>query len=365
MMIWTHLLQAIEADGAVALVSVVKALGSTPREAGARMIVTPWGSIGTIGGGALEFQAIADARRQLVDGVIGPRSCSQALGPDLGQCCGGRVELMIEAFDERHRDQLQDLATREAAGPFTLTGRIVGPDFIESFGEQRHKLYLFGAGHVGQAVVTALTPLIEAPLAATPLPVEVIWVDERGDCFPSNLPAHVQAVITDDPVALITEAAADSLVLIMTHSHALDYDLTAAALQHPDLSYVGLIGSATKRARFSRRLREAGIAAARLADLACPIGQPAIHSKHPAAIAAATVVELLTRVEQVAARSALDDRIVDAGQHLRSQRQRDINMPETCCGNAKSCTGCAPKAAIASVSDVAAQQSRQRRDRRE
>lgn len=365
MMIWSHLLQAIDADGAAALVSVVKALGSTPREAGARMIVTPWGIIGTIGGGALEWQAITEARRQLVGGTGDPLLQSQALGPDLGQCCGGRVELAIESFDERHRDQLQDLAAREAAGCFTLRGRIVGPDFVESFGEQRHKLYLFGAGHVGQAVVTALTPLIDAPLTAAPLPLEVIWIDARSDCFPASLPAHVQAVTPDDPMALVAAAAPGSLVLIMTHSHALDYDLTAAALRHPGLGYVGLIGSATKRARFTRRLREAGIAAARLTDLVCPIGLPAIRSKHPAAIAAATVVELLACVEQTVAQPVPDDNIVDAGHHLRIQRNRDMGVTETSCGDTKSCIGCESPAAVLSVSTVTLNQHPQRRDRRE
>jgi xanthine dehydrogenase accessory factor len=340
MMIWTRLQQAVEADGAAALVSVVKALGSTPREAGARMIVTPWGIIGTIGGGALEFQAITDARRQMATGGRAVILQSQALGPDLGQCCGGRVELAIEAFDESHLADIQALALREVAGPFTLTGRIVAPTFSESFGEDRGKLYLFGAGHVGQALVTALAPLIDAPLTAAPLPLDIVWIDSRPDCLPSSASEHVKLIQSDDPIGKLSEAGPGDFVLIMTHSHALDYDLTEAALRQPGLRFVGLIGSATKRARFTRRLREAGIAPARIADLVCPIGLTTIRSKHPAAIAAAIAADLLVRTEAMQGLLAPDDSVIDASRHLRSHRREPV-VTEVGCNDAGACTGCA------------------------
>ncbi|HEX9449512.1 MAG TPA: XdhC family protein, partial [Dongiaceae bacterium] len=256
------------------------------------------------------------------------------------------------------------LASREATEAFTLTGRIVAPDFVERFGEQRGKLYLFGAGHVGQALITALTPLIDAPLTTAPLPLDVIWVDSRADSFPAVLPSHVLSVLSDDPLPLVAAAEPGGFVLIMTHSHALDYDLTAAALGHPALNYIGLIGSATKRARFVRRLRDAGMAPGRIADLVCPIGLTTIRSKHPAAIAAAITAQLLVRTEEVLAQAAPGDNLVDAAGHLRSRRGRDGNVTETCCGQtglatgtdagriASTCAGCQHPASAEATSSV-------------
>jgi xanthine dehydrogenase accessory factor len=356
MMVWASLLQAVESAGEAALISVVRAFGSTPREAGARMIVTAEGIIGTIGGGTLEFQAIKEAREQLGTRPSGmPVTRSQALGPDLGQCCGGRVDVVTEVFSRVDRVKLRDLAERESTGRFALTGRIVAPDFIEYFGERRGKLYLFGAGHVGHAVVTAMTPLIETSLTASALPLSVVWVDSRSDCFDRALPPAISSMCLDDPVALVADIPPGSFVLIMTHSHALDYDLTAAALRHGDLAYIGLIGSATKRARFIRRFRDDSIAGDRIAALTCPIGLTTIHSKHPAAIAAGVAAELLTRMEGLASTSVVSP------PHVELLARKKSAVTEACCGGqhgdsavatANRCAGCQPifqKIAVASL----------------
>ena len=349
MMVWASLLQSVAATGEAALISVVRAFGSTPREAGARMIVTLDGMTGTIGGGTLEWQAVSDARQYLSEGnaPAGPVIRSQALGPDLGQCCGGRVEVVTEVFARRDDAMLQAMARREAQGRFAVTGRIVAPDFVEYFGEQRGKLYLFGAGHVGHALVTALAPLIETSLTASALPLDIVWVDNRPECLAGTCPDGVTARLMEDPAALVATIEPGSFVLIMTHSHALDYDLTAAALRHPDLGYIGLIGSATKRARFVRRFRDEGIAAGRVAALVCPIGLTAIRSKHPAAIAAAVTAQILMRAEEIAIAATPAKLQVATDIRVELLQRQPAMVTDACCGGASqgnvaapSCAGC-------------------------
>lgn len=302
MLTWTSLLKAIDRAEQAALVSVVRVFGSTPREAGARMVVTADEVIGTIGGGNLEWEAIQTARRRLAAAAIDPLHQTQILGPDLGQCCGGRVEIVTEVFSTADRVRIAAMAEREAAGKFILVGRIVAPDFVEQFGERRGRLYLFGAGHVGRAVIAALAPLTETSLVAAALPLDITWVDSRADCFEGlALPPSVTAIAAADPATVMTSAEPGSYALIMTHSHALDYDLTAAALRRPNLAYVGLIGSATKRARFLHRLRADRIDPARIEALVCPVGLASIRSKHPAAIAAGIAAQLLARAEELRA----------------------------------------------------------------
>jgi len=322
MLIWASLLQAVERAGNAALVSVVRVFGSTPREAGARMVVTADEITGTIGGGNLEWEATQLARARLAAAADagGPFHQMQILGPDLGQCCGGRIEIVTEVYRQADRARIAAMVEREAAGKFMLTGRIVAPDFIEHFGERRGRLYLFGAGHVGRAVIAALAPLTETSLVAAALPLDITWVDSRADCFEGmTLPSRVTAVVHDDPVTIAAAAEPDSFVLIMTHSHALDYDLTAAALRRPGLAYVGLIGSATKRARFLHRLREERIDPARIDALVCPVGLTAIRSKHPAAIAAGIAAQLLIRTEEMRATGSVDGSIIQFQQKVRDR----------------------------------------------
>ena len=267
MNIWSQVLAALERHGRCALVSVAATEGSAPRESGAAMVVTPEGYHGTIGGGALEWRAIATAQTMLDRGAA-MRPTSHALGPDLGQCCGGRVELLTEVFDT---SSLADVRAR-ASEP----------------APERRRIYLFGAGHVGRALVLALAPFA----------FDVLWIDQRSSAFPVAMPRNVTAIAPDDCVALLAEAPRSSLVFIMSHSHALDLAIADAALRNPRIAHVGLIGSATKRVRFEKRLRQAGVDPQRIAALICPIGIAGIRSKEPAAIALAAAAQIVELHEQ-------------------------------------------------------------------
>jgi xanthine dehydrogenase accessory factor len=295
------------------MVTVAAVEGSAPREAGARLIVVPGGGFyGTIGGGALEWHALAEAQAALEQGT-GMRLSRHALGPELGQCCGGRVSLLTEVFDGAAMERAKEFSALEAAGALATRARIgegsvlrepVAPAaapaavvllrdgvLIERFGEQRREIVLFGAGHVGRALVLALAPL----------PFDVLWIDPRANAFPAAMPANARAVHSAAPAAELARAGDGAFVLVMTHSHPLDLEIVRAALAAGRFPYVGLIGSATKRARFTRLLRQAGIPEAWIAELKCPIGIAGITSKAPAAIAAATVAELLIRDEALRA----------------------------------------------------------------
>jgi xanthine dehydrogenase accessory factor len=302
MKVWPTIANALEQDGSAALVSLVDVKGSAPREAGARLIVTPRGIHGTIGGGALEWEAIRRAEGRLGKGPW-VSLLSQGLGPELAQCCGGRVRILTEVFDRSMLDEVRSLAALEASGSFESESivredrveRRRGPlpgaatRFTERFGEYRRPLYLFGAGHVGRAVVMALASL----------PFAVHWIDSRADAFPAAMPANAEPWLTSDPAAEVAKAPEDAFTLIMTHSHPLDLAITERALREARFGYVGLIGSATKRARFASRLKAGGISEAAIAGLVCPIGVGGITGKAPAVIAAATVAELLQRDEML------------------------------------------------------------------
>ena len=285
---WSLIARALKAHGSCALVSVVKAEGSVPREEGARMVVSPQGFHGTIGGGTLEWKALAEAQRLLAK----PRQVkmlTQSLGPDLGQCCGGRVTLAIESFEAASLPEIRELAAREERGPFTLDGRL--PGIAERFGERRRPVLLFGAGHVGRALVLALAPL----------PYDVTWADPRPEAFPAAMPQNVTAVSGDPLEVVVASAVPGSLAFIMSHSHTLDLALADSALRNPAIAHVGVIGSATKRARFERRLGEAGVAAERVKSMICPIGIGGIRSKLPAAIAVSVAAQIMTLDEALSA----------------------------------------------------------------
>lgn len=320
MMLWATILHAIETQGRCALVSIVKVDGSSPRELGARMIVMQHEIAGTIGGGSLEWQAMNTARALLPAGAM-HRHTTHALGPDLGQCCGGRVELMTEVFDTTSLASVQKLAELERKGAFTVTGRIVNADFIETFGRKARPLLLFGAGHVGRALIAALAPL----------PFEISWIDSRTDIFPADMPPNVMPLWRDDPLGTLPGAEFGSFVLVMTHSHALDFEIVAAALRDRRFAYVGLIGSATKRARFISRLRVSGVPNDRIDALTCPIGLPGLQSKEPAVIAAATAAQLL---------------LVDEALKPAMPRSKTAVLREACCGGDGSpfCAPCTEKA---------------------
>jgi xanthine dehydrogenase accessory factor len=210
---------------------------------------------------------LAEAQRRLEAGNP-PGQLILSLGPDLGQCCGGRVVLRFEPLG---RSDLGRIATLVTARP-------------------RQPVYLFGAGHVGRALVLALAPL----------PFDVTWVDPRRQEFPAAFPQGVTAIAPPDVPALVQEAPPGTFLLVMTHSHALDLAIVDAALRRPDLGLVGLIGSSTKRARFLGQLRQAGQSEAAIARLQCPIGVSGLRSKEPAVIAAGVAVQLLQRMEEAA-----------------------------------------------------------------
>jgi xanthine dehydrogenase accessory factor len=257
-----HLDDFLARDGVAVLITIASAQGSSPREPGAQMAVRADGRFaGTIGGGVLEWKALGEAQRLLRSAGAPKFDKTFLLGPDLGQCCGGRVTLHFERLNRSDRAH--------------LTALIAGSD--------RMPVLLFGAGHVGRALVLALAPL----------PFDVCWVDPRRGEFPLAFPDNVTPVASPDPLAEIRRAAPRTAVLIMTHSHALDLALCDAALRRDDLPSIGVIGSKTKRARFVSQLHKGGLSGEQVARLACPIGLPGLGSKEPAVIAAGIVVQLL------------------------------------------------------------------------
>ena len=313
--VWSRILEGLDRYGRVVMVTLAATRGSSPREAGARLIVNPDGTFtGTIGGGTLEWKAIAIAQAALAN-PNAPKAETRgfALGPELGQCCGGNVELVVELIEADKHDAVAGFARLEAAGLLTTRGRLsldrgvvrevadaeLPPGaaaysagiLTEGFGDDRRPVVLFGAGHVGRALVLALAPL----------PFVVTWVDPRPDAFPGHVPGNITLREAGNPVEALGGAPEGSFVLVMTHSHQLDLALVAAALADHRFPYVGLIGSKSKRARFEKRLAAAGIPPSRIAGLVCPIGVEGIRSKAPAVIAAATAAELIVRDEALRA----------------------------------------------------------------
>jgi len=313
MPVWTRIADLIDTDGRAALVSVVAVDGSAPREAGAHMVVRADGDFsGTIGGGALEHRMLEAARQALAETGARPQGqrLRQALGPDLGQCCGGRVDVRIEVFSradvpwirplvlaEQTRAGIETLGLPDAQGRLIrrLAGRSEPPprlgEIAERFGEMPTPLYLFGAGHVGRALVLALAPLA----------FRIEWIDPRAEAFPAMAPANVAMWQLPDPTAALAEAPAGSLVAIMSHSHPLDLAIAAKALPDPRFAYVGMIGSAAKRRRFTGVMQRMGIDAALTGRLVLPIGGRRLAGKAPAVIAAQIAVELLEAREALQA----------------------------------------------------------------
>jgi xanthine dehydrogenase accessory factor len=313
--VWTRIRQTIERQGGAGLISVIGAAGSVPRESGARIVLQPEGGFfGTIGGGRLEYEAIATARTILAAGRGKARFRDWPLGPSLGQCCGGVVKTLTETFDQHDLAVVRRFEEIEKAGAFDTVARLgddgrivrapapqgtatetavtVAPfdktSFQESFGEVTTPVLLFGAGHVGRAVVLALAPL----------PFAVRWIDSRADQFPQYVPQSVVTVRSDDVAHELDKAPRDAMVIVMTHSHALDFDITAAALQRQTFEYVGLIGSETKRSRFAHWARQMGVTSSQIGRLVCPIGIPEIRGKEPAMIAAGLAAQLLITRER-------------------------------------------------------------------
>jgi xanthine dehydrogenase accessory factor len=297
------------------LVTVARAEGSVPREAGAHMVVTSSTLIDTIGGGHLELKAMAMARAMLADGRT--RHLERfPLGPSLGQCCGGVAHLLFERLDPA---QLVCLQRRRDVDTFRLValdgpgaalcdaaGKVLSGDAVPAFDAgagthlmrdedggrwlvdailaPRAHLVLFGAGHVGAAIVRLLGNL----------PCRVTWVDQRADQFPDSVPANVCIEATDTPEAIAASAPRGTSFLVMTHSHALDQRLCEAILARDSADWFGLIGSLTKRRQFEHRLRARGCQPGRIDAMVCPIGVAGVNGKQPAVIAIAVVAQLFS-----------------------------------------------------------------------
>ena len=294
---WAAAARAALDAGPAAMVTVLATEGSVPREAGTRMIVTADATTGTIGGGALEHRAIQQARALLDHAPGAWRVQEYPLGPLLGQCCGGRVRILVERLDPAASDWLSEIAdgvnlcthfgtaimraiVSDAPRGIAARGDAPGPgaSVVERIGGARLKLLMFGAGHVGRAIAGAVAPL----------PIALAWFDTRSEA--AALPG-VALVAEEEAADCAREAPAGAAVLILTHDHAVDYRLTAAALGS-GAGFVGLIGSGTKRARFLAKLAREGIGAAE--RLTCPIGLPGIAGKDPHVIAASVAAQLLT-----------------------------------------------------------------------
>jgi len=307
------------------LVTVAAVRGSAPREPGAKMLVTRSRIFETIGGGNLEHTAIERAREMLEAGSTQPTQLVRyPLGPGLRQCCGGVATLLFERIGANDASWVARLAESGvlitgAEGAcrgrkliVTETGRegglgetvlddqalalargVVEPELraigsgnlvlIERLHPCDFQVVLFGAGHVGRALVAVLAGL----------DCRVTWVDPRPEQFPAEVPPNVQVVLSDAPEEEVDRAPAGAFFLVMTHSHALDFELCERVLKRGDFRYLGLIGSLPKRNRFLKYLKLEGVSDAALARLTCPIGVPGIAGKQPAAIAIAVAAELL------------------------------------------------------------------------
>jgi xanthine dehydrogenase accessory factor len=319
------LTRALQSEPAVVRVVLAAVRGSAPRESGVGMLVWHAGSEGTIGGGQLEWDMLAAARSLLEDTGVAARICHRVLGVDLGQCCGGVVDVWLERFTRADLNLLRaagDAAMRGAAvlisriGPACVERRVVrdigadpaadpllrtpraqapprlsapaqGPiSLMERLDDDLAPIWLYGAGHVGTALARILMEL----------PLRLTWIDSRAELFPAQAADTVRILPEADPVASVAGAPHGARFVVMTHSHPLDYALCRAILQRNDFAWAGLIGSMSKAARFRSRLAREGIGRDVIARLTCPIGVSGITSKWPAAIAVGVAAQLLREI---------------------------------------------------------------------
>ena len=246
---WIHALAELDSQGTAGiLITVIEERGSTPRNAGAKMVVTTNDQFDTIGGGHLEYKIIKLARQMLEENQHQPRLERFSLGASLGQCCGGATTVLLEPM---------------------------GTDVKE--------IAVFGAGHVGQALIPVLASL----------PCRIRWIDAREDIFPEHIPKNVEKIINEFPVDEVEELPANSYFIVMTHNHQLDQELSEKILARDDFSYFGLIGSATKRKKFEHRLTAKGFTSEQLNKMTCPMGIADVRGKLPAEIAVSVAAEFI------------------------------------------------------------------------
>ncbi len=230
------------------IITVLGAQGSTPRDSGTKMIVSPKRNFCTIGGGHLEYKAIALAKEMLTQKKEQQRIEHFPLGPSLGQCCGGSATLLFECF-----------------------------------GGTQLSIMLFGAGHVGKSLVSILHQL----------PCSITWVDSRAEEFPAKLPTNVKRIISEEPEYAVSEAAPNTYFIVMTHKHPLDFNIITAALERNDARYIGLIGSKTKWERFKLRFQHRGHEPGFYAAVRCPIGLNEVPGKRPIEVAVSIAGEII------------------------------------------------------------------------
>jgi xanthine dehydrogenase accessory factor len=330
---WLPVLARLRASGTPCiLVTVAATRGSVPREAGTKMVVTEDAMFGTIGGGQLEYEACGRAREMLAAGGAAPQLRRFGLGPSLGQCCGGTAEILLEPITAGADGWIEALVacieqgqravlvtalgaaggklvvTRDGAvGGFAEAGHQAdavataralldapepaprleqaadGAVLLEPIRSSGLHVVVFGAGHVGTALVRILGEL----------PCRITWVDGRAEQFPHEVPPNVTVECSAMPKYAVDRAPAGAAFLVMTHSHALDLSLCDRILRRNDFAYCGLIGSATKRAKFTRRFKARGLPDEVIERMVCPIGIPELPGKHPGEIAVAVAAQLL------------------------------------------------------------------------
>jgi len=247
--VWINALAELQQQGEpCVLVTIIEERGSTPRNAGSKMVVSRERLYDTIGGGHLEYKAQKIAREMLETRVRETRLERFSLGASLGQCCGGATVLLFEPM-----------------------------------GQPQAHIAVFGAGHVGRALV---------PLLAS-LPCKVRWIDSRESEFPAQIPAGVEKVVNDEVVDEVENMPAGSYFIVMTHNHQLDLELTAAILERGDFTYYGLIGSQSKRAKFEHRLRDRGFQPETVQRMRCPMGIAEVKGKLPVEIAVSIAGEVI------------------------------------------------------------------------
>tara|TARA_B100001057_G_scaffold233361_1_gene233591 strand:- start:54 stop:968 length:915 start_codon:yes stop_codon:yes gene_type:complete len=283
-------------EGYVCLVSVAEAKGSVPREAGAIMLVYNSHIDGSIGGGELEFQAIKTARKDRSEKAFLREIKTYPLGPALGQCCGGHVKLMFEWYGPDSQSFLAQLAAQGQGYSLHPTNSQDSPVVAIEPSEkmlslplsaQKRPVFLYGAGHVGRAVVEI----------ARHLPCQIYWVDTDDDRYPEDIAEEVTKLLANKPETIAQHAPGDAIHLIMTYSHQVDFEIVMAVLSCGNFARCGLIGSETKASRFRKRLRDAGVNSDAIERLYCPIGLPEITGKKPLQVAISVTGQLSNWLE--------------------------------------------------------------------
>jgi len=306
----SSLTQAVADHGQVARVLIAEHKGSSPRGAGTSMLVWEGGFTGTIGGGALEYRAVENAKKYLQSKASTPVE-RIPLGPNLGQCCGGSVTLVTECFSQENLPPAEIIFARpikpDTPEPLWVKRVLANtrngaetPDthlqdgwLIEPVTQPHQPMWIYGAGHVGRAIIDTLQGL----------PYDITWIDTDASRFPAHIPDHVTRLIAQSPALVTKHAPHDAQHYILTYSHALDLELCHAILGHSFKS-LGLIGSKTKHARFISKLRNLGHSETQIARIICPIGDPSL-GKEPKAIALGIATALLNARTRVTAQKEI------------------------------------------------------------